>query len=209
MDRQRCSTLLARLVAIGSLMVMSATGCATEPKPMRPLPPGIRFDATGLEYIYPIPPAKTYEALLHVLQSTLPVVFSEKENKEKLIQHALYGEVITKFLNYEENGKKYRKKCNASVHVIPDYKMYSKVSISCEYDVYELGLIHGRGGIHNLFTQWWDWYPENRVYVAEDMFELIQQKLGLKQDEVILLPTYSLTELPAVIQEYEAKKKQK
>ena len=106
-------------------------------------------------------------------------------------------------------NKKYRKKCNASVHVIPDYKMYSKVSISCEYDVYELGLIHGRGGIHNLFTQWWDWYPENRVYVAEDMFELIQQKLGLKQDEVILLPTYSLTELPAVIQEYEAKKKQK
>ena len=160
MDRWRRSTfLLACLVVVGSLMVVSVTGCATEPKPMRPLPPGIRFDAIGLVYIYPVPPAQAYEALLHVLQSTLPVVFSEKENKENLMQHALYGEVITKFLNYEENGKKYRKKCNASVHLIPDYKMYSRVSISCAYAVYELWLIHGRGVIHNLFTQWLYWYP--------------------------------------------------
>src|SRR3989344_6228190 len=203
MDRRRCSTfLLARLVVVGSLMVMSTTGCATEPKPMRPLPAGIRFDATGLEYIYTVPPAQAYGAVLEVLRSVFTISFAEKENQEKLKQFHRYGEVLTEFLYYKEQGKKYRKKCNAYVRLIPGYQNYSYVSVDCEYDVYELGLIHGRGGIHNLFTQWWDWYPENRVYVAEDMFELIRQKLGLKQNEVILLtkyPPYSLTELPTVI----------
>lgn len=193
MDRRRCLTFLfVRLVVVGSLIVMSATSCATEQKPMRPLPPGIRFDATGLEYIYTVPADQAYETVLEVLRSVFTISFAEKENQEKLEQFHRYGEVVTEYLHYREQGKKYRKKCNAYVRLIPGYPNYSNISTFCEYDVYELGLIHGRGGIHNLFTQWWDWYPETRVYVAEDMFELIRQKIVLSARPQVIFTEFLL-----------------
>jgi len=183
---------------------MFATGCATEPKSTRPIPGG-RFDASNLQYIYPVPPAQAYDAVETAFQSVFgtSVSFAEKENAEQLRRFRRYGEVDTEYLYYEERGKKYRKKCSASVRLIPDYPNYSDVLVACEYDVYEFGFT--RGGIHNLFTQWWDWYPEIRVYVAEDMLELIRVKLGLGQDEVIRLKSI-LDDRVLAIREYEKKK---
>jgi len=196
---------------IGSLMLVLTTGCATEPKAIRPIPGG-RFNALDLEYIYPVPPAHAYDALLGAFRSAFDtsVSLAERENPEKLRRFRRYGEVNTDYLYYEEQGKKYRKQCDGYVRVIPDHPNYSDVRVGCKYDVYEFGFT--RGGIHNLFTQWWDWYPENHLYVAEDMLELIRDKLKLGRDDIIRLSNLKVNELPDVvlaIGEYEAKKKQK
>lgn len=209
MERRRFTVRLhAVLVTLALFMFTCVTGCAsTTTMPKRPIPGG-RSDATGLVYIVPVAPSRAYSATLYVLESAFPIAFSEKESKEKLERHSLYGEVVSKYAHGEVEGKKHRKKCNAFVHVIPSYPRYSKISVDCEHDVYEFGF--ARGGIHNLFTLWWDWYPEIRVYVAEDMLEQIREKLELKRDEVIRLSNlkvYELKDMVMEIQQYEAKKK--
>ena len=177
-------------MSLASFLLCSATACATVPREVRP---HLEWSdshnlATGnLGYIFSVPPAKAHEALEGVLREKFTISFLSVEKKSDLAEFKRYSKIITDFYRYEDQGKKYRKKCAAHVYVIPEYPAYAEVDISCVFDVYELGLIHGRGGIHNLFTQWWDWYPERGMYVAEDLLELVFKKLKLNESEVIRL----------------------
>jgi hypothetical protein len=121
------------------------------------------------------------------LRAQFPVVHMRAQQKPDQQMYNSYSEIRTDFLQYKDKGKEYRKKCSGDVYLIPKQPGYTKAYISCVLDVYELGLTHGRGGIHNLFTQWWDWYPEAGIYLAEDLLESLSQALKLSPNEIIKL----------------------
>jgi hypothetical protein len=174
-------------MALVGFLLCSTNACATDPKGVRPHLEGMSELPGALTYIFPVPAARANEAVAGVLRAHFTISYMRVGRKSDLEEYKRYSKIDTDFRHYEEKGKKYRKRCAATVYVIPEYPTYSEVDISCDFDVYELGLIHGRGGIHNLFTQWWDWYPERGLYIAEDLLELVSQGLELKDNEVVRL----------------------
>ena len=209
--------------SIGGLLRMSLLGfilcttnaCATATKEVRPHMEGmdkLRLATGGMTYIFFVPPARAHDAVETVLQENFAVSYLRKNQKSDLNQYNIFSEMGTQFLQYEDKGKKYRKKCDAKLYVIPGYPEYSEVYMWCILDVYELGLIHGRGGIHNLFTQWWDWYPERGLYVTEDLLEMVFQWLKINESDVIRLiekGDYSKEEILQHIKAREAQEQQK
>ena len=92
----------------------------------------------------------------------------------------------TQYLEYEQDGKKYRSKC--SVHIFPfkEYPSYIELHVTCDVDSYSFGF--GRGGIHNLLNDlWWDWYPEEGIYLTQEFTEAIVRGLGANDEDVIRL----------------------
>lgn len=205
---------LLKTLLLASLL-SSSNGCATSSKETRPHLAGMsgaHLATGGLTYIYPVPPTQAHKAMEAVLQEMFAISYRRKQEKRDMEQFNIFGEMGTDFRYYEENGKKYRKKCDAKVYAIPKHPEYSEAYLRCILDVYELGLIHGRGGIHNLFTQWWDWYPEHGLYVAEDLLELIAQKLKLKEGQVIRLNQkdfYTREEILELINTVQEKKRER
>ena len=195
-----------------ALLSCLTTACATSAKEARPHldgRPGNDVDTGTLIYVIPVPAVKAHEALEDLLRAQFPISLVRAGQKSDLDQFNGYSKIRTDFHRYKEEGKDYRTKCDAGVYVIPGYPSYSVVDVKCNRDVYELGLIHGRGGIHNLFSQWWDWYPERGLYVAEDLLEALSKKLGLKENQVLRLAkknVYGREEILQVIKEHEAQR---
>jgi hypothetical protein len=202
---------LPRSWFVGLLLCLTSA-CATSAKEVRPhldVRPGNDVDTGTLIYVFPIPAVEAHEALVDLLRTHFPISHVRAGQKSDLQAFNGYSKIRTDFHRYKDGGKEYREKCDAAVYVIPEYPSYSEVDVSCVRDVYELGLIHGRGGIHNLFTQWWDWYPERGLYVAEDLLESLSKKLGLKEDEVLRLAkknVYPKEEVLQLIKEHQAQR---
>lgn len=186
---------LGRICSAGKLLLagillFSAAGCASDPKEVRPHLDGLPglYLATGrLIYVLHVSPAKAHETVESVLRHDFDDLHVRANEKADLEQYNRYSEISSEFRYYQDAGRKYRKKCNAMIYLIPDYPEYTSVEVSCVLDVYELGLVHGRGGVHNLFSQGWDWYPARGLYKAEDILEAVSRKLELKEAEIIRL----------------------
>jgi hypothetical protein len=170
-------------------MLSLALACATQAREVRPhlqQLSGPHLARGTLSYVFAVPAARAHEAMEAVLRERFKVAYV-RNSKAALDEHKRYGEIGTELVEYDEGGKKYRKKCEGDIYVIREHPGYSKAALRCIVEVYELGLIHGRGGIHNVFTQWWDWYPENGLYLAEDLLEQTSARLGLTDSQVIRL----------------------
>jgi hypothetical protein len=183
--------MLLRSLLIAGLLMALTGGCTSAPKDVRPHLKGLsgtHLVAGSLGYVFAGPPSRIYEAVESVLKEQgFELAYARRVETPDRDQFNRYGEIGTQFANYKHDGKDYRKKCEATVSEIRSHPGYAEASMRCVLEVYELGLIHGRGGIHNLFTQWWDWYPENGLYVAEDMLELVGKRLKLGDSQIIRL----------------------
>jgi hypothetical protein len=97
-----------------------------------------------------------------------------------------YWHLDTRYREFEQTGKKHRSKCSAHIVAFKEYPDYIALTVGCDVDAYSFGL--GRGGIHNLFSDLrWDWYPEEGIYLTQDLIESIVRELGVKEADVIRL----------------------
>lgn len=175
---------------------------------------GVQLATGVLSYIFVAPPDQTLAAIESAFLETFEksVLGTRKATEEEANEFNLFGEIGTKYLIFHSAGNRYRKRCNARIYLTSGYPDYTEVHVRCDFDVYEFGLIHGRGGIHNLFSQWWDWYPEKGLYLAEDLLELSFKKLKIGEHDVIRLNKkdfYSREEILKIVKEPDARRKEK
>jgi hypothetical protein len=202
-----------RVALLGLLLSFTNTQAAEveEVRPQFVGMSGVQLATGVLSYIFLAPSDKTMAAIESALLESFDVsAISKRKSQADLSQFNLFGEISTEYLYFRKAGEKYRKKCNARIYLISGHSGYTEAHVQCNLDVYELGLTHGRGGIHNLFSQWWDWYPENGLYLAEDVLELSFKKLKLSEHEVVRLNEkdfYSREEVLQIVRDIDAQRK--